>query len=90
MITVKESELKNSIQKLQQAYTRTFEINSPFVQAVLDDLANFCRANETTFHADPRVHAVLEGRRETWLRIKNHLEMDQEQLLKLYTFHTKK
>lgn len=54
-------------------------------QEVLCDLAKFCRANETTFHADARLHAVAEGRREVWLRIANHLNMPPEELWAVYT-----
>ena len=53
--------------------------------AVLKDLAKFCRANTTTFHADPRLHAVAEGRREVWLRIANNLHMTPDELWKLYS-----
>lgn len=53
-------------------------------ERVLADLARFCRAGRTTFHADPRVHATLEGRREVWLRIQNHLQMTEDQLFQLY------
>jgi hypothetical protein len=51
---------------------------------VLRDLAKFCRAHETTFHADPRVAAVLEGRREVFLRIQHHLKLTDEQVYSLY------
>ena len=54
-------------------------------QAVLEDLAWFCRADQTTFHPDPRVHALMEGRREVWLRIKEHLDLDLEDLLRRRT-----
>lgn len=46
--------------------------------AMLADLSKFCRANESTFHVDPRVHALLEGRREVFLRIMNFLSVDSE------------
>lgn len=59
-------------------YVRTFD--TPHGQKVLDDLAKFCRAHESTFHADPRIHAALEGRREVWLRIQQHLQLSDEQL----------
>ena len=65
-----------------QSYKLVF--GSPAGDRVLADLAKFCRANDTTFHADPRVHAVLEGRREVWLRIQNHLRLNPEQLLSIY------
>lgn len=64
------------------AYVRTFE--GPEAEKVLADLARFCRAAETTFHADPRVHAVAEGRREVWLRIAKHLNLSDEQLFDIY------
>lgn len=51
---------------------------------VLLDLARFCRAHESTFHTDPRVHANLEGRREVFLRIMHHLQLSEADLWKLY------
>lgn len=60
---------------------------SPAGQAVLLDLAKFCRADETCFQEDPRLHAVLEGRREVWLRIQKHLNLTPEQLYALYSGH---
>jgi hypothetical protein len=65
------------------AYCQVFNPESQAVQRVLKDLAIFCRANESCFHADPRVHAVAEGRREVYLRILEHVKMDPE------TFWTK-
>lgn len=50
----------------------------------LADLASFCRANETCFHEDARKHAVLEGRREVWLRIQQHLNLTGEELMAIY------
>ncbi len=68
----------------QTAYLNIFDSKNQFGQHVLKDLAQFCRANESTFHPDPRVHAVLEGRREVWLRIQHHLKLDADQLWKHY------
>ena len=59
-------------------------LTSPAGQEVLVDLAKFCRAHETCFHEDPRKHAVLEGRREVWLRIQQHLHLTADQLMALY------
>ena len=53
-------------------------------KAVLADLAKFCRARETTFHADPRLSDMLEGRREVWLRIASHLNLSDDDLWKLF------
>lgn len=60
-------------------------LGGPPGQVVLADLARFCRADQTTFHPDPRVHALMEGRREVWLRIKEHLDLDLEDLLRRRT-----
>lgn len=64
----------------QRSYHLVFPHRSEAAKAVLDDLARFCRAEETTFHADARIHAVLEGRREVWLRIQEHLRLSSEEL----------
>jgi len=64
------------------AYLRCF--TSPPGEVVLADLAKFCRATEPTFHPDPRVSAQLDGRREVFLRIQQHLRLTDDQLWKLY------
>ena len=48
------------------------------------DLAEFCRANESCYHSDPRDHARMEGRREVWLRVRDHLHLTEAQLVMLY------
>lgn len=73
---------RNFLFRRRTAYIKTFQ--GPFAEEVLADLARFCRANQTTFHSDPRVHAVAEGRREVWLRISQHLNLTDEQLWQLY------
>lgn len=71
------------LQRRRTAYVKTF-LHNAFGQEVLADLARFCRAKESTFHPDPRVHAVLEGRREVYLRIAQHLNMTDDELWALY------
>lgn len=66
------------------AYQQVFGIETRAGYSVLKDLAKFCRAHETTFNNDSRAHAILEGRREVWLRIQNHLNLTNDQLWKLY------
>lgn len=66
----------------QYNYQRTFR--SPPGEAVLRDLAKFCRAHTTTFHQDDRAHALAEGRREVWLRIAQHLHLTPEDLWSVY------
>jgi len=72
------------LRKRRLAYQLTFKKGNYAGQEVLIDLAKFCRANKSTFHEDARLHAVLEGRREVWLRISNHLNLSSEQLFALY------
>lgn len=72
---------KNYLLKRMQAYQHVFNSENTFLADVFNDLSRFCRANDTTFHIDPRAHAALEGRREVWLRIKDHLDMNVDDLL---------
>ena len=76
--------IKNLIRGRTFAYSQVFQKNSKFSRVVLKDLAKFCRAHETTFHADPRVHAALEGRKEVWHRIQEHLNLDEHELFELH------
>jgi hypothetical protein len=54
---------------------------------VLSDLKQFCRADRSTMvvsmvsqRIDPVASAILEGRREVWLRIMNHLHISDADL----------
>lgn len=76
------------LKQRQRAYQLAF--TSPAGQEVLRDLMKFCRTFESCFHPDPRLHAVLEGRREIWLRIEQHLNLPHAELYKLYTGSTLK
>ncbi len=66
------------------SYQRTFNLEDRDNVVVLEDLAKFCRAHESTFHADERVAGRLDGRREVWLRIQQHLQLSEDALWKLY------
>lgn len=70
------------LSRRRTAYAKTF--TGPYADEVLRDLAKFCRAHESTFNADPRVHAVLEGRREVWLRIIEQLQLTDDELYQRY------
>jgi hypothetical protein len=52
-------------------------------EIVLADLRDFCRAGTTTFRLDPCDAARLQGRREVWLRISQHLNLDEAKVQKL-------
>ena len=62
----------------QASYQRT--LKAPVATMMMEDLKNFCRADISAFHADPRIHALLEGRREVWLRIRDHLDLSPPEL----------
>lgn len=80
----KWNKLKDLLFNRQIAYRNIFNVDSPFAVSVLEDLAFFCRAHDSTFHKNDRAHALMEGRREVWLRIQQHLELDSKMLWKLY------
>ena len=65
------------------AYCDVFK-ESEAQKLVLSDLEKFCRAKESCFHPDPRLHAALEGRREVFLRIKDFLDLTVTQLEEKY------
>jgi len=73
------------VTSLKRAYVLAF--GNYAGQAVLSDLAKFCRATRPTWSEDERHHARLEGRREVWLRITEHLNLTSEQLFALYGGH---
>lgn len=64
-----------------QAYKQTFD--GPHGETVLEDLSKFCRAHQSTAHANPYMAARLDGRREVWLRIQQHCNLDKETLWNL-------
>ena len=74
--------VRNLIRIRSSAYQQTFGGHGA-PQTVLKDLARFCKANEPTFHLDPRAHALAEGRREVWLRIQSHLNLSAEEIFNL-------
>lgn len=74
------ADLLHDTEQLKTAYQITFG-NDAAGNAVLADLARFCRANEPCWSEDARHHARLEGRREVWLRIQNELKLPVEELL---------
>jgi len=64
------------------AYKQAF--GSPAGQIVLEDLSEFCRANEVCYNDNERKSWMLEGRREVWLRIQNHIGLTMEELAVLH------
>lgn len=85
-VTIRElvEKMKNFLIRRKQAYEHVFLSESIYTEIVLRDLAKFCRAHDSTFHKDDRASALLEGRREVWLRISQHLNLSDEALWDLY------
>jgi hypothetical protein len=87
--------LYEQFRRLRDAFVATFEHGRWFVpesdppalthdaKRVLFDLRAFCRADQSTFDADARVHALREGRREVLLRIQAYLNLSDVDLMKL-------
>ena len=74
--------VKDYLRSRQQSYRQTFK--GIFGEYVLQDLAKFCQADESTFHTDARIEGIMQGRREVWLRISKHLNLSDEQLHKYF------
>lgn len=78
---------QSALKQRQLAYQRVFLGHGGDTNKVLDDLAKFCRANESTFHIEHSASDRLDGRREVWLRIQQHLRLNDESLWELYGNH---
>ena len=48
------------------------------------DLEWFCMGNRAVFHENERVHVLLTGRQEVWMRIQDHVRLDLEELVDKY------
>ena len=67
----------------KRAYGFTFTKENLAAQAVLADLAQYCRANSTTYSADAREHAFREGRKDVWHRIQKYLNLSEAEVDRL-------
>jgi hypothetical protein len=74
---------KAFLNRRRMAYISAF--TNPVGEEVLADLAKFCRATETTHDKDALVAAHLDGRREVWLRIQQHLNLTEDQVWKRFS-----
>lgn len=83
---ISEEQAKQILIDRQRAYLRAFKMTEAAGEAVLADLAQFCRADETcVVPGSDQMSYVLEGRREVWLRIREHLSLNEVQLVERYT-----
>lgn len=73
-------EAQAGLRSLQESYRRVFLTQSADIAAVLADLEQFCRADQTPFHPDERIHCVLTGRHEVISRIREYTRLDFDTL----------
>ena len=77
---------KRDLKRKQELYRRVFA--GPDGEALLADLAQFCRAYTTTFvRGDPHASALGEGRREVFNRIVGLLALSEDEYAKLMAAH---
>ena len=76
---MKRADVIEQLRQLKAAYQVALSAASG--ELLLRDLRKFCRADESCFDADPRIHAAFEGRREVWLRINDFLTLSPEELV---------
>lgn len=79
---------KEFLFKRRRAYRRVLGASStdPDILLILADLAKFCHADKSTSSPfGDRASAVLDGRREVWLRIQQHLNLSEEDLWAIYS-----
>lgn len=83
-----QTENTEAIQTMEQIRNVRRDFRDTFLtahgQRVMQDLVQACRGNKTCFHPDPRVHAMLEGRREILLYIQRNINLTPEELFKMY------
>jgi hypothetical protein len=85
-VDIDNHEVVAFLQSRQEAYRRVFQGGlGNDVQIVMNDLIAFCRGDTSAFHEDQRIHALLTGRQEVWIRIQDHLRLNLDALLAKYT-----
>lgn len=85
IIAAKRQEERDILKNRKIMYSQVFKKDEPATRKILSDLAKFCRANKTTYDDNERKQHMLEGRREVFLRIINHLNLTHEELWDLQT-----
>lgn len=68
----------------KKSYQSIFGESGAASSEAMKDFARFCYAFKSTAGPDPYLTATLNGRREAWLRICEHLHISEEELTRLY------
>ena len=78
-------EFRALVAERQRHYKAVFgNADSASVRFVLEDLAFFTRAHSSAFNPDPRLHALIEGRREVYYRIADNTQLPRDLLYERY------
>jgi hypothetical protein len=79
-------EERDAINAKNEEIVRAYHVcfSSPSGQLALTDLVGFCRMMETIYAiGDPYSTALLEGRRQVFLRIAQFAKLTEEEILQL-------
>lgn len=68
----------------KRSYQSIFGEAGPAGSEAMKDLAKFCYGFKSTAVPNRDLSLVLQGRREAWLRICEHLHISEEELTRLY------
>jgi hypothetical protein len=68
----------------KKSYQSIFGKEGAIGSEAIRDLAKFCYAAKSTAVPNEHLSMVLQGRREVWLRIAEHLNLQPEELASLY------
>lgn len=79
---------RKELETRQFAYKRVFEAGTPTAEdraIVKADMTRFCRGGESAYHDNERVHCLLTGRQEVYLRIEDFTKASLDTLVIKYT-----
>lgn len=82
-----EARAKVTLAERKRAYHHMFvegEVSAEDRRIVLQDLNRFCRADTSTFDENDRIHALLTGRQEVVLRVRDYMRLDVDELYAKY------
>lgn len=82
-----DAETRRLLARRKEAYSRVFVAGNSELsdrEFVLSDMRRFCRGDQTAFHHDERVHTLLTGRQEVWLRIQDFAKLSLDDLVEKY------
>jgi hypothetical protein len=65
------------------AYKRLFNLDNRDAEVVLSDLRQFCRPTGSIFSNDPLEMALMEGRRQVFLRIEEMTALERQDIYHL-------